>query len=67
MRRTKDDLNDFDEYVMNDIPVGLIHLSDMALVERDDVREPFWLTFVQSSCYGPSSVVEYAIMSLMIE
>jgi hypothetical protein len=63
MRRTKDNLNDFDKYVINDIPIRLTHLSDMALVERNEVMEPFWLAFIQSSWVGSSSVVEYAIIT----
>lgn len=47
MRRTTDDLLNFDEYVMNDTPIFLIRLSNVALVELDDVRKLFRLTFIQ--------------------
>jgi len=36
MSRTTDDLHNFDEYVMNDTPILLIRLSNVALVELDD-------------------------------
>ncbi|KAG2060317.1 hypothetical protein BDR06DRAFT_1002820 [Suillus hirtellus] len=63
MHRTTDDLLNFDEYVMNDTPIFLTRLSDVALVELDDVRKLFWLAFVQSSWWTAQSA-GWAIMQL---
>lgn len=34
-------LEEFDQYVMNHIPIRLIRLSDMTFAGRDDVRKHF--------------------------
>ncbi|KAG0701553.1 heterokaryon incompatibility protein-domain-containing protein [Suillus ampliporus] len=61
---TKDRLNEFDQYVMNDIPIHLIRISDMTLVSRDDVREHFRARFLQSSKKkDPEEIVKYATLS----
>lgn len=38
-RGGKTNLDWFDRYVMNEIPIHLIRLSDMKVVERNDVRK----------------------------
>ncbi|KAG1743560.1 heterokaryon incompatibility protein-domain-containing protein [Suillus paluster] len=61
-RSTKDRLDEFDQYVMNHIPIRLIRLSDMTLVSREDVREHFRARFLQSY-HPPSKTVKYATLS----
>ncbi|KAG1743576.1 uncharacterized protein EDB91DRAFT_1274038 [Suillus paluster] len=61
-RSTKDRLDEFNQYVMNHIPIHLIHLSDMVLVSREDVREHFRVHFLQSY-HPPFKTVKYATLS----
>ncbi|KAG0701599.1 hypothetical protein DFH29DRAFT_1000131 [Suillus ampliporus] len=49
---TKDRLNEFDQYVMNDIPIHLIRLSDMTLG-----------AFSSSKNKDPEEIVKYATLS----
>lgn len=58
-------LEEFDQYVMNHIPIRFIRLSDMSFVERDDVRKHFRSFVPQTNLgsYKPSRVVRYAILS----
>jgi hypothetical protein len=59
-------LEEFDQYVMNHIPIRLIRLSDMAFVGRDDVRKYFRSSVPRTYSYGiykPSLLVKYAILS----
>ncbi|KAG1792397.1 heterokaryon incompatibility protein-domain-containing protein [Suillus plorans] len=59
-------LEEFDQYVMNHIPIRLIRLSDMTFVGRDDIRKHFRSFVPQTNLFGiykPSRVVRYAILS----
>lgn len=59
-------LEEFDQYVMNHIPIRFIRLSDMSFVGRDDVRKHFRSFVPQTNLFGiykPSRVVRYAILS----
>ncbi|KAG2339837.1 hypothetical protein BDR05DRAFT_566812 [Suillus weaverae] len=59
-------LEEFDQYVMNHIPIRLIRLSNMSFVGRDDVRKHFRGFVPQTDPYGiyrPSRLVKYAILS----
>src|SRR6267154_2576624 len=62
-RREEDRRNEFERYVMNDIPIRLIRLSDMSFVGRDEIREHFRKCFMHSPWLMPSDVVKYAILS----
>jgi len=60
----KKNLDRFDQYVMNDIPIRLIRLSDMKFVGRNDVRKHFRSAVPQSDMpFPPSLVATYAILS----
>jgi hypothetical protein len=60
----KKNLERFNKYVMNDIPIRLIRLSDMTLVGRNDVRKHFQDSVPRSDMpFPPSLVVKYAILS----
>ncbi|KAG2158952.1 heterokaryon incompatibility protein-domain-containing protein [Suillus bovinus] len=59
-------VQEFDQYVMNHIPIRLIRLSDMAFVGRDDVRKHFRSSVPHTDPFGvykPSRLVKYAILS----
>ncbi|OAX36062.1 hypothetical protein K503DRAFT_330086 [Rhizopogon vinicolor AM-OR11-026] len=57
----------FDQYVMNEIPIRLIRLSDMKLVGRNEVRTHFRPSVPQRAYgnipYHPTHTVRYAILS----
>jgi hypothetical protein len=55
----------FNKYVMNDIPIRLIRLSDMTFVERNDVRAHYQSTVdtADTTFYPLKSIVKYAILS----
>ncbi|KAJ8596144.1 hypothetical protein M405DRAFT_805851 [Rhizopogon salebrosus TDB-379] len=60
----KENLDRFNKYVMNDIPIRLIRLSDMKLVGRNDVRKRFQDCVPRSKLpYPPALIVHYAILS----
>jgi hypothetical protein len=63
-RRGESNLDFFDRYVMNGIPIRLIRLSDMKLVGRNDVRKHLRssVPLYESHCH-PSDIVKYAILS----
>ncbi|KAG1725003.1 heterokaryon incompatibility protein-domain-containing protein [Suillus paluster] len=63
MRQRKQNLDRFDGYVMNDIPIRLIRLSDMKFVGRGDVRKHFRSSVEHSYSYYPHEHVKYAILS----
>jgi hypothetical protein len=52
----------FNKYVMNDIPIRLIRLSDMTFFERNDVRE-YIQSKVDTTLSEPEEIVRYAILS----
>ena len=56
-------LDTFDRYMMNYIPIRLIRLSDMKLVERNDVRKHFRDSVPHKGAPHPASYVKYAILS----
>ncbi|KAG0702349.1 heterokaryon incompatibility protein-domain-containing protein [Suillus ampliporus] len=58
-------LEEFDQYVMNHIPIRLIRLSDMKFVERDDVRKHLHPSVPRKDygLYKPSRHVKYAVLS----
>ncbi|KAG2051363.1 HET-domain-containing protein [Suillus hirtellus] len=59
-------VEEFDQYVMNHIPIRLIRLSDMKFVGRDDVRKRFRSYVPATNPFGfyePSRLVKYAILS----
>ncbi|KAG2043149.1 heterokaryon incompatibility protein-domain-containing protein [Suillus americanus] len=58
-------LEEFDQYVMNHIPIRLIRLSDMTFVGRDDVKRHFRSSVPQTNSfyYKASRLVKYAILS----
>ncbi|KAG2117601.1 hypothetical protein DEU56DRAFT_984829 [Suillus clintonianus] len=56
-------LNYFDEYVMNEIPIRLIRLSDMKFVGRIDVKKLFRSSVYSSLEYSPSNHIRYAMLS----
>jgi hypothetical protein len=56
-------LDKFDNYVMNDIPIRLIRLSDMKLVGRNEVRNIFRGSVDANVYFYPSELVKYAILS----
>lgn len=59
-------LEEYDQYVMNYIPIRLIRLSDMKFVGRNYVREyfrPYVPRTDPSGIYKPSRLVKYAILS----
>ncbi|KAG2748768.1 hypothetical protein P692DRAFT_20779992 [Suillus brevipes Sb2] len=56
-------LDKFDNYVMNDIPIRLIRLSDMKLVGRNEVRNTFRDSVDANIYFYPSELVKYAILS----
>jgi hypothetical protein len=56
----------FDEYVMNEIPIRLIRLSDMKFFGRSDVKKHFRGSVPEDGSrwiYSPSDTVKYAILS----
>ncbi|OAX37759.1 hypothetical protein K503DRAFT_742260 [Rhizopogon vinicolor AM-OR11-026] len=62
----KKNLDTFDYYVMNDIPIRLIRLSDMKFVGRSDVREYFRGSVPEDDpeeYYFPAHTIKYAILS----
>ncbi|KAG2040917.1 heterokaryon incompatibility protein-domain-containing protein [Suillus americanus] len=64
MNRIEDDsLHEFDRYVMNDIPIRFIRLSDMRFVGRNDLRKHFRTSLPEWAVDYPSVHVKYAIMS----
>jgi hypothetical protein len=63
MTQKERNLEKFGRYVMNDIPMRLIRLSDMSLVSRDDVREHFRGSVIKEALYNPLYHVRYAILS----
>ncbi|KAG2339840.1 HET-domain-containing protein [Suillus weaverae] len=58
-------LEEFDQYVTNNIPIRLIHLSTMKFMERDDVRKHLQSSVprAHSLHYKHSDLVQYAILS----
>ncbi|KAG1756008.1 hypothetical protein EDB19DRAFT_446368 [Suillus lakei] len=58
-------LEEFDHYVMNNIPIRLIRLKDMTFVGREDVKKHFRdsVPRAHSEDYKPSELVKYAILS----
>ena len=56
-------LERFDRYVMNDIPIRLIRLSDMKFVGRNDVRKHFRSSVPVGRLYSVSTIAKYAILS----
>jgi hypothetical protein len=60
-----DRLNKLDQYVMNNIPIRLIRLSDMKLVGRNDVKKHFQASVPgrERAFYYPPDHVKYAILS----
>ncbi|OAX39456.1 hypothetical protein K503DRAFT_84491 [Rhizopogon vinicolor AM-OR11-026] len=60
--RLKNSPNKFDQYVMNDIPIRLVRLSDMTLVGRNDVKNHF-RSSVTEDLEDPAKLVKYAILS----
>ncbi|OAX31260.1 HET-domain-containing protein [Rhizopogon vinicolor AM-OR11-026] len=53
----------FNQYVMNDIPIRLIRLSNMKFVERNEVREQFQRFISATRLDGLAELVKYAILS----
>ncbi|OJA14572.1 hypothetical protein AZE42_06368 [Rhizopogon vesiculosus] len=63
-REWEKNLNMFDQYVMNYIPIRLIRISDMKFVERSEVRKHFRGSVPRHKCdHDPASYVKYAILS----
>ncbi|OAX36057.1 hypothetical protein K503DRAFT_744950 [Rhizopogon vinicolor AM-OR11-026] len=63
-REEESNLDWFNRYVMNDIPIRLIRLSDMRFVGRNDLRMYFQSSVPQTAHnYHPSNTLEYAILS----
>jgi hypothetical protein len=63
MRRDgESNLDWFNRYVMNEIPIRLIRLSDMTFVGRDDVRKHFQGS-ISPNFDDPAKLVKYAILS----
>ncbi|KAG2137505.1 hypothetical protein DEU56DRAFT_350661 [Suillus clintonianus] len=60
--RESQNLIDFNRYVMNDIPIRLIRLSDMKIGGRNDVKKHF-RNSVPDGLYDPANHVKYAILS----
>jgi hypothetical protein len=60
-----DRLNKLDQYVMNNIPIRLICLSNMKLVGRNDVKKHFQASVPgdEHVSYSPADHVKYAILS----
>ncbi|KAG1741351.1 heterokaryon incompatibility protein-domain-containing protein [Suillus lakei] len=56
-------LASFDRYVMNEIPIHLIRLSDMKIVGRNDVKKHFRSSVSGKCFYDPAKYVKYAILS----
>ncbi|OAX37463.1 hypothetical protein K503DRAFT_771461 [Rhizopogon vinicolor AM-OR11-026] len=59
-------LERFNRYVMNEIPIRLIRLSDMKFVARNDMRKHFRGSVPEDDLemrYSPSNTVKYAILS----
>lgn len=70
MQTFEDRLNEFDRYVMNDIPIRLIRLADMKFVGRNDMKnhfQKFVLHWDTSYSWYPrpylAHKVKYAILS----
>ncbi|KAG2152537.1 heterokaryon incompatibility protein-domain-containing protein [Suillus bovinus] len=64
MNQEETNLNIFERYVMNSIPIRLICLSDMKFVARSDVKKHFRSSVpLDDSLYHPSESVRYAILS----
>ncbi|KAJ8583819.1 hypothetical protein M405DRAFT_493616, partial [Rhizopogon salebrosus TDB-379] len=64
--KRKSNLDWFDEYVMNEIPIRLIRLSDMKFFGRGDVKKHFRGFVPEDGSrwrYSPSDTVKYAILS----
>ena len=61
-REEESNLERFSRYVMNDIPIRLIRISDMKFFERDEVRKYFQHS-VFADFEDPSELVKYAILS----
>ncbi|KAJ8585780.1 hypothetical protein M405DRAFT_935811 [Rhizopogon salebrosus TDB-379] len=57
-------LDEFDKYVMNYIPIHFIRLSNMKFAERNDVRKHFRVSVSRQKCdRHPASHVKYAVLS----
>jgi hypothetical protein len=41
------DINEFDQYMMNNIPIPLVRLIDITFVERNEVRERFRTPYIK--------------------
>ncbi|KAG1728337.1 heterokaryon incompatibility protein-domain-containing protein [Suillus lakei] len=64
MSRGKSNHDKFDRYVMNEIPIRLIRLSDMKFVERNHVRQHFRSSIPQGTeTYLPEQHAKYAVLS----
>ena len=61
-REGESNLDWFNRYVMNEIPIRLIRLSDMKFVGRIDVMKHFQ-SHVSEDFNDPSKLVKYAILS----
>ncbi|KAG1723748.1 heterokaryon incompatibility protein-domain-containing protein [Suillus lakei] len=61
-----DNFDDLDRYVMNEIPIHLIRLSDMKIVGRNDVKKHFRSSAsdkINCGSFLPANHVKYAILS----
>ncbi|KAG2745448.1 hypothetical protein P692DRAFT_20808839 [Suillus brevipes Sb2] len=64
MSRGKSNHDKFERYVMNEIPIHLIRLSDMKFVGRNDVRRHFRSSVPEGTeTYLPQEHVKYAVLS----
>ncbi|KAG0698094.1 heterokaryon incompatibility protein-domain-containing protein [Suillus ampliporus] len=64
MNQQESNIDIFEQYVMNNIPIRLIRLSDMKFVARGDIKKHFRSTVpVEDSLYRPSESFQYAILS----
>lgn len=64
IQQEETNLDKFERYVMNNIPIRLIRLSDMKFVVRSDVKKHFRDSVpLGDSLYHPSESVRYAILS----
>lgn len=64
MSRGKSNHDKFERYVMNEIPIRMIRLSDMKIVGRTDVRRHFRSSVPEGTeTYLPQEHVKYAVLS----
>ncbi|OAX34551.1 hypothetical protein K503DRAFT_785682 [Rhizopogon vinicolor AM-OR11-026] len=61
-REGESDVDWFNRYVMNDIPIRLIRLSNMKFVGCDEVKRHFQC-FISANFNDPSKLVKYTILS----